>query len=192
MKGGCSSGRPARHKPMKIKVPNIPEEGQELHFSREGKKFLELIPDKEKAEFSLDAATVTCFVRKNRNSVSLKAEVQTGIGLQCSRCLEAVTHPVRAAFAYTLVPEGTGAADEDSSVKDEDLNVGHYREETIDLDVLVLEQIVLQIPIKPLCRADCKGLCPYCGTNLNDAACGCDTHTVDSRFAVLKNFKAAK
>jgi uncharacterized protein len=74
----------------------------------------------------------------------------------------------------------------------DEVNLGYYREDEIDLDPIVLEQIVLQIPIKPLCREACKGLCPQCGADLNVESCECRVDSGDLRFAVLKNFKIKK
>ena len=177
---------------MKLKVGNILEEGLDLRFSQEGKKFLELLPDKEKIDFSLHGVAVACFAKKVRSTVSLQVKLDTVVDSNCSRCLEPVAYPIKTAFACILIPEGRGIDEEDLSTSDEDLNVSYYREDLIDLDALVLEQLVLQIPIKPLCKEDCKGLCPRCGMSLNAAACGCGTDVFDHRFAALKRFKVAK
>jgi len=57
----------------------------------------------------------------------------------------------------------------------------------IDLSPLVREYMLLDIPIKPLCSTDCKGLCPVCGENLNETQCGHTTESIDPRLAVLKS-----
>ena len=59
----------------------------------------------------------------------------------------------------------------------------------IDLTEAVQEQILLSLPLRPLCREDCKGLCPGCGEDLNKGACGCSGKAVDPRLAVLGNLK---
>jgi uncharacterized protein len=190
---GSLKGLPEETSMLKIKVGNIPEEGLEYHFSDNGNKLLEIIPDKGKIDFTLQKVGVVCLAKKVRNTVSLQVEAETVIDLKCSRCLEAAAYPVRAVFTCTMVPaEGGVREEEDVSSTDDDLNVGYYQDDVIDLAALVLEQIVLQIPIKPLCKEDCKGLCPRCGINLNEAECGCETGVFDQRFAALKNFKAAK
>ncbi|HQP29583.1 MAG TPA: DUF177 domain-containing protein, partial [Syntrophales bacterium] len=61
--------------------------------------------------------------------------------------------------------------------------------DTLDLDPIVYEQILLQIPLKILCREDCRGLCPHCGANLNDGPCRCPEEAVDGRFSALKKLK---
>jgi len=177
---------------LKIKVGNIPEEGLEFHFSQEGEKFLQLLPGKEKNDFSLHGLKVTGSVQKVCNAVSLQVKLETAIGMECGRCLEPVTYPVEAEFVYTLVPAEGKIGEEDSSRSDEDLNFGYYSDEVIELDPLVMEQIVLRVPIKPLCDDLCKGLCPHCGTNLNTDSCGCKSGIIDHRFSALKNFKVTK
>ena len=58
---------------------------------------------------------------------------------------------------------------------------------------LCLEQISLEVPIKPLCSKDCKGLCPKCGTDLNESKCDCAARPrIDPRLAGLKEFRAKK
>ena len=57
---------------------------------------------------------------------------------------------------------------------------------SLDLDDLIMNDILLELPTKLLCRDDCMGLCPECGKNLNDGTCSCRKETVDPRLAVLK------
>ena len=56
----------------------------------------------------------------------------------------------------------------------------------IDADDTLIEQILLELPLKHLCREDCKGLCPKCGADLNTTQCSCDTSDPDPRFDVLR------
>lgn len=174
---------------MKIKVGNIPEEGLEFRFYREGESFVQLLPGKEKTDFSLHGVEVTGHAAKVRQTVSLRVKVKTAMDMECSRCLEPVTAPVVAEFTCTFVPAGSKIGEGDPSRLDEDLDVGYYQDDIIDLEPQVLEQVVLQVPFKPLCREDCKGLCPHCGANLNTDACQCERGTFGHPLAALKNFK---
>ena len=90
--------------------------------------------------------------------------------------------PVEEAFCIkmeeTLVQEGTQAA--------EDLIVfGGY---SVALDEIVLNNILIHMPIRYLCREDCKGLCPMCGKDLNEGECGCKREEIDPRLEVLSRF----
>jgi uncharacterized protein len=71
-------------------------------------------------------------------------------------------------------------------VQDEDLETSYYRGDQIDLKELLREQFYLALPMKPLCREDCHGLCPQCGTNLNTGTCACTPVWEDPRLAPLK------
>ena len=70
-----------------------------------------------------------------------------------------------------------------------DLDLDYYTGESVDLESLLREQIILMMPLKPLCDENCKGLCPHCGANLNRETCTCSTDTVNSPFAVLAKLK---
>ena len=64
-----------------------------------------------------------------------------------------------------------------------------YQGKLIDLDPLVEEQVLLALPAYPVCEEGCKGLCPVCGQNQNEKACGCDRHVPDPRWAGLAKFR---
>jgi uncharacterized protein len=87
----------------------------------------------------------------------------------CARCLEPATVEVRSSFATTFVPAGASAA----STAGDDPDLATYEGDELDLGDLVRQQVVLGIPISALCRADCQGLCPQCGKELNLGPCRC-------------------
>ena len=61
--------------------------------------------------------------------------------------------------------------------------------DSVDLEPVVREAVMLELPIAPVCSEDCKGLCPNCGINRNEATCDCDTEVKDPRWAVLDGLK---
>jgi len=71
-------------------------------------------------------------------------------------------------------------------LEDDDVSMTFYRDEEIDLSELLREQFYLVLPMKPLCRPDCKGLCSQCGVNLNIETCQCSVQWEDPRLAGLK------
>ena len=135
---------------MKIHVPKITEEGLDLTFSRDGKWLQEMLPE-EKGRFTLEQVDVTCRVRKVRDSVFIDGSLDTVIETECSLCLDKARLPVKSRFHYVFVPR-RGSADEEKELTAEDMDVEYYQEETIDLDPIILEQIVLQIPMRVVCR----------------------------------------
>jgi uncharacterized protein len=127
---------------------------------------------------------------KDTDRFRLAGRVRTRLELPCSRCLEPFSWPVDAAFDLRYQPHGADAGEGEKEIAEDDLTTAFYENDTIDLDQLVREQLYLSLPMKPLCRDDCRGLCPICGTNLNRGACTCTPDVNDPRLAVLKSLKS--
>jgi uncharacterized protein len=103
------------------------------------------------------------------NGVYVEANVRGSVELQCSRCLSTFERPI------DLSCEGKFTGDVlDKEPEDEDeVEVFPLEGTYCDLDEMIRHEIVLSLPMKPLCREDCKGLCPTCGKNLNEGVCDC-------------------
>jgi uncharacterized protein len=183
---GSRTGRGGRG--LKINVANIPEEGLNTAFSKDENWLGQIFPEAERLSFRLGRVDVTISLKRLRQTLYLEGELRSTAEMDCSRCLEMAPLPIRATFKYVLTP-APAQYQEETELTKEDLDFVHYQDDLIDLDPLITEQIMLQIPMKVLCREDCKGLCPHCGTNLNQNRCQCHTERVDSRFEILKQFK---
>lgn len=107
----------------------------------------------------------------------VQGEFSGATELQCARCLTAFDHPLQWELTELY-------AFDDRSVTKSELLVPE--DAHIDLAPLVREYALLEIPINPICKVDCKGLCPVCGENLNDTDCGHRPPQAESPFAVLK------
>ena len=126
-------------------------------------------------------------IHKDKDKFRLVGRVRTELELSCSRCLEPFRFPVDAAFDQRYLPQSSQTtAEGERELEEDDLETSYYSEDQIDLDELVREQFYLTLPMKPLCREDCKGLCGQCGTNLNTATCGCAPVWEDPRLAALR------
>lgn len=173
---------------MKISVAKIPEEGLEYHFTRQGDWLQECGADREGLPVVFYPVEVSVSAKRSRETVYLEGKLATVIEAECCRCLEQARVPLAVAFVYTCVP-AEDRFDEEHELRAEDLDFVFYTDDTIDLDPIVYEQIVLQIPLKILCRDECKGLCPRCGANLNTTPCQCGSGPADGPFAVLKKLQ---
>jgi uncharacterized protein len=176
---------------LKIQVSLIPEEGRQLEYTIDGDGYREVLQQGSGIDFRIHPASVAVTIHKILETVTLDISVETALDLDCGRCLESFTLPVQSVFRHTLVP----ARDEEAQktdLADEDISFGYYQDDLIDLDALVYEQILLQVPMKPLCAEACRGLCAKCGANLNAAPCVCRTGDVDSRLEALKKFTIKK
>jgi uncharacterized protein len=131
-------------------------------------------------------------VRKDRMQFRLVGQVRTTIELTCSRCLEGFELPVAESFDVLYLPHTPAGTAQERMVEDDDLSTAFYEDNVIDLGQLMQEQCYLAVPMKPLCKEDCRGLCPDCGTNLNTATCQCQQTWVDPRLAVLDQLRKDK
>jgi len=145
----------------------------------------------ETPDFSLDKVEVDCLITKSSGTVFIKGSFSALIDICCSRCLENAKLSIGSDFTYTLVPAKAETV-EDLELKPEELEISYYHGDFIDLIPIICEQIILQIPIKVLCREECRGLCQQCGTNLNFSSCNCHVDSLNGRLAVLKNFVIKK
>lgn len=119
----------------------------------------------------------------------LKSSYRYRQTLDCRRCLEPVERDVEGEIVLLLVRETESSPPEELELEEEDLGVVHFQGEEIELLPFLEEEMQLNVPMKPLCRPDCQGLCPECGANWNDTSCDCETETTDPRWGGLADLK---
>jgi len=126
-------------------------------------------------------------VVKKDTKFTLAGRVTTALELQCSRCLEPFEMPVDVVFDLLYLPHSENTGEGEVEVEEDDLRTAFYRDEVIDLGQLMKEQFYLALPMKPLCQETCRGLCPHCGTNLNQSSCDCASRWIDPRLEGLRS-----
>lgn len=144
-------------------------------------------------EEQIEAAGVDGQIKITRvaGSLLVQGDVEAQVTLQCSRCLDDFTMPVDALLEEQFQPVvdiETGRAAQQPEEADDNtfsLDANHL----MDLTEPVRQALLVALPMKPLCREECKGLCPECGQNLNEAQCDCEQDTVDSRWAGLREIR---
>jgi uncharacterized protein len=109
----------------------------------------------------------------------VQGTVESQLRLECVRCLELFALPISSELEETYRLSEAGSRPGESYAVGDD--------GWLDLTPVLREQAWVDIPMKPLCRPDCKGLCPQCGANLNHESCECDDTKVDPRLAILKD-----
>jgi uncharacterized protein len=146
--------------------------GLREHFER---TFAPSAFDPQDSEYRVAApAELSIDVQKlGPDAFGVSGRVTTKLEVECSRCVEPFEVPVDAQFDLQYLPASENAGEGEREVGEEDLATAYYRKGMIDLIELMREQFVLALPMKPLCGADCRGLCPQCGTNLNTSQCDC-------------------
>lgn len=121
----------------------------------------------------------------------VRAEVRGRFLTACSRCLQPAEAVVDAEIRERFRRMDQRRLEEDDPFADaeEDDDVSWFRGDRIDIGEVVREHVALHLPMKPVCREDCRGLCPRCGVNWNTDTCDCTTDDVDPRLAALKAWK---
>ena len=131
-----------------------------------------------------------------RELYEVQGTFSTRVRLACSRCLKEFETTLASAFELTYTKEVPGfmdALDEhEIELKVEEIGLMYFKGEEINLQRGIQEQVVMAFPLQPLCDENCRGLCPLCGTDLNQGDCGCARGPGSSPFAVLKNLKLNK
>jgi uncharacterized protein len=131
-------------------------------------------------DLDVDFLRGTIRVVRVRGGLLVQGIVESQLCLECVRCLEFFALPITLELEEIFRLPGAGA-----STPDVPYAVGD--DGWLDLAPLLREGAWVAIPMKPLCHADCKGLCPQCGANLNLESCTCESAGIDPRLALLKD-----
>jgi DUF177 domain-containing protein len=176
-------------KTLQINLKTIPEMGLVVAIDLGPEWFDRWHEEDPGLEFADARITGEVHLSKHGPDILVRGSLSGQMELACSRCLEPFGAPAAIDFDLLLVPGPASAAAAKEELSPEDLDLDYYTGETVDLESILREQIILMLPLKPLCDESCKGLCPYCGANRNCEACTCSTDAVDSPFARLAKLK---
>jgi uncharacterized protein len=127
----------------------------------------------------------------DQTTLHVRGRVEGTLGVDCARCLDRYAVPLGQELDLFYLPAAAGQADaqeEEVELSDRDVIVGYYDGDRLDLGEVIREQVLLGLPLKPLCREDCRGLCPSCGKNRNTSPCGCtpEEEAGDARLEPLR------
>lgn len=172
---------------MKINIDDIPEAGLDLDIKEEGSALDEAAGGRLDFSFPSPVEAHLELSRTGPN-VQVSGEIKAKIRLNCGRCLNEFEHDISLTFSDYFT---AGRVEEkDKELKPEELDISYLEGAEIDTTAMILGQVALDVPIQPLCKEDCKGLCPKCGADLNVTECACDKGgKTDERLAKLKDFK---
>lgn len=118
----------------------------------------------------------------------LRAHLSYDQTLSCNRCLTPIHEPASSEVELMILVEPPGKRGEERGeheLKEGDMSVLYLDGEILETRPILLEQLQLNIPMKPLCKPDCKGLCPVCGGDRNRVSCDCEEASPDPRWAAL-------
>jgi uncharacterized protein len=174
---------------VKLRVDDITADAKELTFSEpEGEinRALGLGPIRE-YRLGGPVNVVLSYYRAG-TELFFRGELTAATVASCARCAEDFIAPSGRSFRYVLAPRSIGDESK-GDLRVEDLEFSLYEGDEVNLTPLIREQMLLALPTRPLCREDCRGLCPRCGANLNDGDCGCVLENADARLSVLRSIK---
>ena len=157
-----------------INVSRIPPEGLEVQESLEpGEVHLE---GEDGFDLSPGGRLEARLERGEDDSAHVRGRLSARLGLQCGRCLEPFVLPVEQDLDLFYLPrraDEEGEEEDEVELADRDMVIAYYDGDELDLGEMIREQFFLTLPLKRLCREECRGLCPTCGSNRNDVRCEC-------------------
>jgi uncharacterized protein len=162
---------------MMIRVSELEDEGLAVTDPRS------LEPAFSDPAWRLDALDL--HIQPDGADVVVQGRLTATIPQTCGRCLETFPARVDASVDVRLLPRP--ATGDSVELGRDDLDVDFYVDDQLDLNRVVETETTLALPMKPLCRDDCRGLCPTCGGNRNLVACACADRAPDPRLAALRD-----
>ena len=177
---------------VKIVVDHIKDTPQQLHIDEPVAAFPLLASIQ-----NVDGCCITgniqgdITVAREYKNIRITGRITAPLALCCSRCLADYTSFVDTSFTLFFRKETAVAASTEDELElgEMDLMSATYSGDDIDLTHEIEEQVAMEIPSKPLCSEECKGLCHECGIDLNTSSCSCSKEPVRLAFNALKDFK---
>jgi len=126
---------------------------------------------------------------KNAAKTDVKGSITASLEIDCTRCLTPIKRELDVVFQADFVDKEMFPGGKETHLERTDLDTDVIEGNELDLAQVAREQILLNLPEQVLCREDCKGICPTCGTDLNEGECRCGEDNIDPRWAALKNLK---
>ncbi len=161
---------------MKIDLlPILNADGRKLPLDVE----LDFVGKTEQAAKFLTPVRVVGEFANIGGSIELSATASCRLEFVCDRCCESFESDFDCSFEEVFKKEDTRVED------DRNPDAVILKGTAVDIDEIVTNNVVVNLPFKCLCSEDCKGLCANCGQNLNEGECSCDTRPTDPRFDIL-------
>ncbi|PYS86796.1 MAG: hypothetical protein DMF62_14670 [Acidobacteria bacterium] len=132
---------------------------------------------------------LNCVVSRSGFQTSVAGKIGANFDIECCRCLQPVSVSLLLDFEVEFVDKEHFGVDGEHEIDPANLSADALESDQIDLNEVVREQLLLNLPERVYCREDCKGLCEICGANRNLKDCSCTDDAIDPRWSALKNLK---
>jgi uncharacterized protein len=178
---------------MKLSVWEIPEEGLEFSLEKE-KEWMETYHSGWPSIYRFASQIKGSFkVKRFGTKVVVEGSIKTELELECSRCLSTFCYPLTINFVSELYPleDFIFRSSEPVELRKNEMEMEFYSKGILDIEEVMSTNIILNIPTYPLCKENCKGICPDCGKNLNYEECTCKKEKTikDERWRALESLK---
>ncbi len=124
--------------------------------------------------------------------IEVDGSFTTGLAITCGHCLQNFEQQLAGEFTLTYSPltaDLSADAREEVELDADELGLVYYNNDTLELLQPLQEQVVMAVPMSPLCNENCRGLCPECGCDLNRNSCHCEKKSFNNRFTALAGLK---
>jgi len=121
--------------------------------------------------------------------IRLRGQFAGRFQVPCARCVEPVEIPLESDFDLIFRPVVADSEPTERSITPPETEIGYYQKDSLLLEDVLREQVLLSLPVRTLCKPDCKGLCPRCGQNRNSQECSCDVGPSDPRWEALAGLR---
>ena len=122
--------------------------------------------------------------------IRLRGQFAGRFEVPCARCVEPVEIPLAAEFDLIFRPAAADREATERSITAQETEIGYYLKDSLLLEDVLREQVLLSLPVRTLCKPDCKGLCQRCGANRNSQACSCEDGPSDLRLEALSGLRS--
>ena len=139
-------------------------------------------------EFCVEPLEISCELSKSQGLISANGWVQGKMRLACVRCLKEFETVYKSFFEVHFRPKDPDAGVEEDFTNGE-VEIVYFDGDVLDIADQIRQTVLLSVPMKVLCREDCRGLCAGCGADLNVDSCRCQEPPTDSRWSALKDWK---
>jgi len=178
---------------MKISVDEIPQSPKEIQFSECVEELNEIYRRSKNRDFVFPRLLeVELVYYRSGSQLFFSGSFSGRFNGCCGRCLENYSFNLNKRFDFVLTPDPSQAGRRAEELHADELGLSYYSTEEIDLTPLIMEQVMLALPTRPLCSEDCRGLCAGCGGNLNTDPCACSGAAGDPRMAIFRTLKVGR
>jgi uncharacterized protein len=125
----------------------------------------------------------------SEGEMRVQGQYQVEMGSQCDRCLGRARFTLDAGFDLFYRPASTIAVEEEVGIDAGEAEIGFYEHGGLELEDILREQVLLALPMQRVCSDVCKGICPVCGKNRNEATCDCRLEAHSDRWGALRNLE---